>query len=99
MEGTNSFQIVDRSAADGRVRWMTSPETTPKFLVWAGPLVIAQDKHSNGAGAPLHAYQLASGRLAWKTDMPPVVQDVTSVPGGVLVEAGYLGPAIPCGRG
>jgi hypothetical protein len=72
---------------------------TPHFLVRAGPLVIAQDEHSNGAGPPLRAYQLASGRLAWTTDMPPVVQDVTSVPGGVLVEAGYLAPAIPCGRG
>lgn len=88
IEGSNNLRVADRGAVNGQVRWMASAETTIEPAVRAGSLVIVQDERVNGAGAPLRAYWLASGQLAWQTDMPARVQAVTSVPGGVLVEAG-----------
>ncbi len=98
IEGSNNLRVVDRSAVNGQVRWMASAETTLEPVVKAGSLVIVQDERVNGAGAPLRAYWLASGQLAWQTDMPTRVQAVTNVPSGVLVEAGNPG-AISCGSG
>ncbi len=98
IEGSNNLRVVDRSAVNGQVRWMASAETTPEPVVKAGSLVIVQDERVSGAGAPLRAYWLASGQLAWQTDMPTRVQAVTNVPSGVLVEAGNPG-AISCGSG
>ena len=94
-EGQPTVRLVDRGAADGRVRWqdtLAEPPLGQQQVLQAGPLAVLQ----GGAGrpeapAPLLAYQLTSGRLAWRVDLPTFVQSPPVLgPGQMLVQAANL---------
>jgi outer membrane protein assembly factor BamB len=86
-------RIVDRDAADGRVRW---PAPTAESMAATGSLVVAEDAPGGIGGsssARLRAYRLSTGQLAWQATLPgSVPADLTSVPGGVLAEVGVPSP-------
>jgi outer membrane protein assembly factor BamB len=94
-EGLQTSRIVDRDAADGRVRWQGAPIAaliSGQPVTQAGPLAVVQSTPGRpGTPAPLLAYQLTSGRLAWQADMPTFVQaSPVLVPGGILVQPADL---------
>jgi outer membrane protein assembly factor BamB len=89
VEGIQTVRLVTRNGADGRVIWQ-DPLTEPPVgapVAQVGPLAVLQgEPRHSGASAPLLAYQMASGRLAWRADMPTFVQTPpVLVPGGILV--------------
>jgi hypothetical protein len=71
------FRLVDRNAADGRVRW--SVPGFPQSAMAAG-LVFVQTP----AAAALDAYRLSTGALAWQSPYPGVgyLAQLAIVPGG-----------------
>jgi outer membrane protein assembly factor BamB len=92
VEGQGHPALVARDAATGRVRWRDSlPGPSEGYLpvVAAGTLAILPGEPATpGAGAPLRAYQVATGRLAWQAAMPSFVQSPpVPVPGGLLVQS------------
>jgi outer membrane protein assembly factor BamB len=95
VEGQSTIRLVDRAAADGRVRWqdtLTAPPAGSQQVLAAGPLAVLQgDPATPGHPAPLLAYLLTSGRPAWRVDMPTfaVTQPVLT-PGHVLVQPADL---------
>jgi outer membrane protein assembly factor BamB len=78
VEGLQTVRLVARNAADGRVIWqhtLTDPPIGGQPVVQAGPQAILQgEPRRPGMSAPLLAYQMASGRLAWRAEMPAFVQ-------------------------
>jgi outer membrane protein assembly factor BamB len=95
LEGLQTVRLVDRNAADGRVIWqdtLTNPPVGGQPVNQAGPLALLQGgPRAPGTPAPLLAYDKASGRLAWRTDMPTFVQSPpVLVPGSLLVQPGDL---------
>jgi outer membrane protein assembly factor BamB len=95
VEGQSTIRLVDRAATDGRVRWqdtLTEPPVGQQQVLAAGPLAVLQgDPATPGHPAPLLAYQLASGRPAWRVDMPTfVVTQPVLTPGHVLVQPADL---------
>ena len=94
-EGQPTVRLVDRAAADGRVRWqdtLAEPPLGQQQVLQAGPLAVLQgDADRPEAPAPLLAYQLTSGRLAWRVDLPTFVQSPPVLgPGQMLVQAADL---------
>jgi outer membrane protein assembly factor BamB len=95
VEGLSTIRLVDRAAADGRVRWqdtLTAPSAGSQQVLAAGPLAVLQgDPATPGHPAPLLAYLLTSGCPAWRVDMPTfaVTQPVLT-PGHVLVQPADL---------
>ncbi|HEV3295459.1 MAG TPA: PQQ-binding-like beta-propeller repeat protein, partial [Streptosporangiaceae bacterium] len=90
-----TVRLVARNAADGRVIWqdtLTKPPLDGQLVAQAGPLAVLQGEPRHvGTSAPLLAYQMASGRLAWQVDMPTFVQSPpVLMPGGILVQPGDL---------
>jgi outer membrane protein assembly factor BamB len=90
-----STRLVDRNAADGRVRWqdtLAAPPAGTQQVLQAGPLAVLQtDPSRPGSPAPLLAYQLTSGRPAWRVDMPTfVAASPVLAPGHVLVQPADL---------
>jgi len=95
VEGQPSTRLVDRNAADGRVRWQDTLAESPagqQQVLQAGPLAVLQtDPSFPGAPAPLLAYQLTSGRSAWQVDMPTfVAASPVLAPGHMLAQAADL---------
>jgi outer membrane protein assembly factor BamB len=88
VEGRVGYQVVDRAAATGRVRWSASVTTVVPPVTAAGALVLVQEEPAQaGQAAPLRAYRLAGGGLAWQAYLPAFVQvPLVVVPGGVLVQ-------------
>jgi outer membrane protein assembly factor BamB len=78
VEGIQAVKMVARNAADGRVIWqdtLTQPPVGGGPVAQAGSLAVLQgEPRRPGTSAPLFAYQAASGRLAWRVDMPTFVQ-------------------------
>ncbi len=94
-EGQGKVTVVDRDAADGRVRWRDSfPGLAAgnQRIVQAGPLALVQGAPvSPGRPAPLAAYRLAGGGQAWRAGLPAFVEPVPEVvPGGILLQAADL---------
>jgi outer membrane protein assembly factor BamB len=94
-EGLNKVTIVDRDAADGRVRWRNSlpePPAGSQQILQAGPLALLQGAPAtSGRPAPLYAYRLAGGGQAWHAALPAFVEPVPEmVQGGILVQAADL---------
>ncbi len=94
-EGQPTVRLVDRAAADGRVRWqdtLAEPPLGEQQVLQAGPLAVLQgDPSRSEAPAPLLAYQLTSGRLAWRVDLPTFVQSPPVLgPGQMLVQPADL---------
>ena len=94
-EGQPAVRLVDRAAADGRVRWqeaLPAPPSSPQQVIQAGPLAVLPGTPTWPASvAPLLAYQLSSGRPAWRVDMPAFVQaQPVLTPGRMLVQAADL---------
>jgi outer membrane protein assembly factor BamB len=90
-----STRLVDRNAADGRVRWQDTLAASPggqQQVLQAGPLAVLQTNPSfPGSPAPLLAYQLSSGRSAWQVDMPTFVSaSPVLAPGHLLVQPADL---------
>jgi outer membrane protein assembly factor BamB len=95
VEGQPSTRLVDRNAADGRVRWQDTLAESPagqQQVLQAGPLAVLQtDPSFPGSPAPLRAYQLTSGRSAWRVDMPTfAVASPVLAPGHMLVQSADL---------
>jgi outer membrane protein assembly factor BamB len=102
LEGLQTVRLVDRAAADGRVRWqapVTDPSLGGQPVVRAGSLAVVQGEPSRPRRpAPLLAYQTAGGKLAWRADMPAFVQPPpVLVPGGILVQS--ADPLYACAAG
>jgi outer membrane protein assembly factor BamB len=97
LEGTAAkgpAAIVDRDAADGRIRWQDKLQQQFSDagqgmvqLVQAGQLTLVQSNAGPGQ-VTLSAYRLDDGSLAWQTSLPENVADSPDpVPGqGVLVQ-------------
>jgi outer membrane protein assembly factor BamB len=99
-EGIQGTALVARAAADGRVLWRDglaqSPDTNQQ-VAQAGLLAVLQTNSARpDEPAPLAAYRLTSGALAWRIDMPTFVP-VSPVPvtGGFLVQPSDPGSACP----
>jgi outer membrane protein assembly factor BamB len=98
IEGTAAngpVAIVDRDAADGRIRWQdTLPQPASNAgqgmeqLVQAGQLALVQSNAPVGQPVALSAYQLDDGSRAWQITQPENVEvPPVPVPGqGVLVQ-------------
>jgi outer membrane protein assembly factor BamB len=97
IEGTaaNGLEaIVDRDAADGRIRWQdklqqqSSNAWQGMELVQAGQLALVKDDPTPGQPVTLSALRLDDGSLAWQAMLPENVADSPAlVPGqGVLVQ-------------
>jgi outer membrane protein assembly factor BamB len=84
--------LVDRAAANGRAQWqdaLPQQPDAPQQVIQAGPLALQQGNPAGRAQAPalLSAYQLTSGRLAWRADLPAFVALApVPVPDGILVQ-------------
>ena len=86
--------IVDRDAADGRIRWQdklqhqSSDAWQGMELVQAGQLALVKDDPPPGQPVTLSALRLDDGSLAWQATLPANVADSPDfVPGqGVLVQ-------------
>jgi outer membrane protein assembly factor BamB len=95
VEGQSTIRLVDRAATDGQVRWqdtLTAPPVGQQQVLAAGPLAVLQGAPATpGHPAPLLAFQLASGRPAWRVDMPTfVVTQPVLTPGHILVQPADL---------
>jgi outer membrane protein assembly factor BamB len=95
LEGLQTVRLVDRNAADGRVIWqntLTNPPVGSQPVTQAGSLALLPGgPRVPGTPAPLLAYDRASGRLAWRTDMPTFVQSPPVLAaGGILVQSADL---------
>jgi outer membrane protein assembly factor BamB len=95
LEGLQTVALVDRNAADGRVIWqdtLTNPPVGGQPVTQAGPLALLPGgPRVPGTPAPLLAYGRASGRLAWRTDMPTFVQAAPVLAAGnILVQSADL---------
>jgi outer membrane protein assembly factor BamB len=98
IEGTAAngpVAIVDRDAADGRIRWqdtLQQPASNAgqgiEQLVRAGQLALVQSNAAAGQPVTLSAYWLADGSPAWQVSLPANVEvSPVFVPGqGVLVQ-------------
>ena len=93
-------RIADRSAADGTLRWSRALSTQPfgpqPVLAIGRQAVVQTSSVTPGRPAPLLAFQAASGQLAWRVQMPTLVQNPPLlVPGGLLIQAADPGYACP----
>jgi outer membrane protein assembly factor BamB len=88
LEGNYPYRVVDRSAADGRIRW-SQPVTRLTGPAVTGPLVLLPDMP--GTGTVLRAYRLGSGRLVWQARLPAcLLAPPASLPGGTLIQSAGL---------
>ena len=95
LEGLQSVRLVDRNAADGRLIWqdtLTNPPVGGQPVTQAGPLALLPGgPRVPGTPAPLLAYGRASGRLAWRIDMPTFVSSPPVLAAGrILVQSADL---------
>jgi outer membrane protein assembly factor BamB len=86
--------LVSRDAAAGRQLWARPLATRPggpqPVLRLAG-LVVLQTNAGSRQAAPLLAYDLATGRPAWRADLPTSVQmPPVPVVGGLLIQPADL---------
>jgi outer membrane protein assembly factor BamB len=93
-------RLADRNAADGTLRWTRALSTPPlgpqPVLAIAGQAVVQTSSAAPGRLAPLLSFQAASGQLAWRVDMPTLVQDPPLVlQGSLLIQAADPGYACP----
>jgi outer membrane protein assembly factor BamB len=94
-EGLQRVRLVARDAASGRVTWQATPAQPPignQAVIQAGTLTVLQGEPARAhEAAPLLAYVLTSGRLAWQASLPTFVP-VAPVPvtGGFLVQPADL---------
>jgi outer membrane protein assembly factor BamB len=98
IEGTAAdgpVAIVDRDAADGRIRWQDTLQQPfsnagqgMEQLVQAGQLALVQSNATPGQPVTLSAYWLDDGSLAWQTILPENVADSPNpvVGQGVLIQ-------------
>lgn len=98
IEGTAArgpVAIVDRDAADGRIRWQDTLQQpfsnagqSMVQLVQAGQLALVRSNAAPGQPVTLSAYRLDDGSLAWQTILAENVADPPNpVPGqGVLIQ-------------
>lgn len=93
-------RLVSRDAATGRQLWArplaTSPAGPQPVLGLAGQAIVQTDEHRAHRPAPLLAYDLATGRPAWRAGMPTFVQ-TPPVPaaGGLLIQPADPGYGCP----
>lgn len=88
LAGNYPYRIVDRGAADGRIRW-SQPVTRFTEPAVTGSLVLLPDMP--GTGTVLHAYRLGSGRLVWQARLPAcLLAPPASLPGGTLIQSAGL---------
>ena len=93
-------RIADRNAADGTVRWRRALSTQafgPQPVLAIGSQAVVQTSSAMpGRPAPLLAFQAASGQLAWRVEMPTLVQNPPLLlPGSLLIQAADPGYACP----
>jgi outer membrane protein assembly factor BamB len=76
-EGRLDARITARDAATGTIRW-TVPAGSSAIvapIVTVGQFALVQGEGEPGQPAPLRAYRLSDGALAWQASMPTFVQD------------------------
>jgi len=97
VEGRTSYQVVDRDASTGQVRWRAPASSVVVPLVADGPLVVVlDDPVPAGQSAQVRAYRLAGGGLVWQATLATFVQVPLAVlPDGFLVQPADLGYACP----
>jgi outer membrane protein assembly factor BamB len=107
IEGTTAngpVAIVDRDAADGRIRWQDTAQQSAsnagqglEQLVQAGQLALVQSNATAGQPVTLSAYWLDDGSVAWQVILPENMEvSPVPVPGqGVLIQPD--GPFSGCG--
>jgi hypothetical protein len=97
-------KIVDRDAADGRIRWQDTRQQPVsdagqglEQLEQAGQVAVVQSNAAAGQPVTLSAYSLDDGSPAWQVILPENVEvSPVLVPGqGVLVQPD--GPFSGCG--
>jgi len=84
-------RLVSRGTATGRMLWAdklaTSPAGTQPVLGLAGQAAVQTAGAKTPGKAPLLAYDLGTGRLAWRALMPTFVQaPPVPIPGGLLLQ-------------
>jgi outer membrane protein assembly factor BamB len=101
---TGPVAIVDRNAANGRIRWQDTLQQSAsdagqgmEQLVQAGQLALVQSNATAGQPVTLSAYWLDDGNPAWQISLPENVHaSPVLVPGqGVLIQPD--GPFSGCG--
>lgn len=85
-------RLVSRGTATGRMLWAnklaTSPAGTQPVLGLAGQAAVQTAGAKTSGKAPLLAYDLGTGRLAWRALMPTFVQaPPVPIPGGLLLQS------------
>jgi outer membrane protein assembly factor BamB len=93
-------RIAGRNAADGTLRWSRALSTQPfgpqPVLAIGSQVVVQTGSAAPGRPAPLLAFQAASGQLAWRVQMPALVQNPPLLlPGSLLIQAADPGYACP----
>jgi outer membrane protein assembly factor BamB len=99
--GNPGIRLVRHSADSGNPKWQTVLRTAPPgtqpdgTLAWAQPVlrlagnaVVQTAGPRSGRPAPLLAYHMATGTLAWRTDIPTSVPlPAVAAAGGLLIQA------------
>jgi outer membrane protein assembly factor BamB len=98
--GYPTSRIGDRNAADGMLRWSRALSTQafgPQPVLAIGRQAVVQTSSARpGRPAPLLAFRAASGQLAWRVEMPTLVQNPPLLlPGSLLIQAADPGYACP----
>jgi outer membrane protein assembly factor BamB len=93
-------RIADRNAADGTLRWrrvLSTQAFGPQPVLAIGSQAVVQTSSARpGRPAPLLAFQAVSGQLAWRVEMPTLVQNPPLLlPGSLLIQAADPGYACP----
>lgn len=96
--GFPDVRLVSRDAATGRQQWAralaTAPAGSQPVLRVRGQAVVQTAAARAHRPSPLLAYDIASGRLAWRAMMPAFVQAApVRVAGGLLIQPADLGSA------
>jgi outer membrane protein assembly factor BamB len=99
VEGFPKVRLVSRDSATGGRLWAvplaTGPVGAQPVLPLPGDVVVQTVGDRIPGPSPLLAFRLATGRLAWRANMPAFVQlPPVPIPGGLLIQPSD--PAVGC---
>jgi outer membrane protein assembly factor BamB len=99
--GFESMHVVSRAATGGRARWnVPLADAVMGAIVRVGSDAVVQaDPEDVGPPSPVVAYRMATGKVAWKVNMPAFVsQAPVPAAAGILVQPADLIQACPLAR-
>jgi outer membrane protein assembly factor BamB len=91
--GFEAMHVVSRTAKDGRPRWDAPlADAVMGAVVRVGSDAVVQANPEDvGPPSPVVAYRMATGKVAWKVNMPTFVSQAPApVAGGLLVQPADL---------